>query len=241
MKLELATVHSQLSKQQQLTIGQETIDDINRCAEDPDYGPEFLQTYMEHLKVLADAPKNNHEQYLRAMKFFSLVEAENTLTDAYIKVFPERHAKRQAGNPGRDAKELLRGEASRYNSSKMVTEIRRVAAHPVHLVHRHLLNQAILETANLMTTARSEMVRQKAAATLINELKPAEDATLNIKVDDGSGSVIEELREATKELAAQQHKSVMAGVPVKQIAAARIFTSDDEIIDVPSEEVPDDG
>lgn len=231
-ELTLATVHSQLSKQQRNLVDEGTVEEINKLAADPDYGEEFLQSYLDHLQVLADSPKNTHEQYLRAVKFFSLVEAGNKLVDAYVKVFPDRFEARRRNNPNA-GKEVIRGEASRYNSSKMVNEIRRVATIPVQLIHRHLLHESILETAKLMKTAKSEMVRQKAADTLIRELKPSEDANINIKVDDNTGSVIEELRKATQELAAKQQEAVLAGIPMKQIAAARIFDNDEEdVIDV---------
>lgn len=237
--LTLATVQSQLTKNQKLLVSQETVDEINKLANDPEYGEEFLQSYLDHLNVLADAPKNTHRQYVNAVKFFSLVEAGNTLTDAYIKVFPDRHADRQQSH-GEDAPHKIRKEASRYNASRMVNDIRKVATIPVQLIHRHLLHEAILENAKLMTTANSEMVRQKAADTLIRELKPSEDTNLNIKVDDNSGSVIQELQKATQELAAQQREAVMAGLPMKKIAAARILESDDDIIDVDAEEIEDD-
>ena len=142
---------------------------------------------------------------------------------------------------GEEGKEIIRGDASRYNGSKMLQEIRRVATQPVQLIHRHLLHKAILANADLMMTARSEMVRQKAADTLIRELKPAEDATIKIDVNDGATSAIEELRKAGQELAAAQREAALAGVPMKQIAAARIFSNDDEdVIDVEPEPATDD-
>ena len=237
-ELSLELVHSQITTKQKLMVSQETVDEINKLANDPDYGMEFLESYKDHLNVFTESPRNNHTQYLNAIKFFSLVEADNSLTDAYVKVFPERFERRQKGNPDSDAvKQLLRGEASRYNSSKLVNEIRKVATIPVQLIHRHLLHDAIMTNAHLMHTAKSEMVRQKAADTLIRELKPPEDQVLKVEVEDGTKSVIAELHKATKELAAEQHKSVMAGVPLKQISAARIFSSDDDIIDVEAEEV----
>jgi len=238
-ELTLATVQSQLTKSQKLTVDEGTIEEINKLANDPDYGPEFMQSYLEHLNVLAEAPKNNHTHYLNAMKFFSLVEAGNSLNDAYVKVFPERFKKREEGNRGKtpdEVKHLLRGEASRYNASKILAEIRRVATIPVHLIYRHLLHTAIETSADLMLTAKSEMVRQKAADTIIRELKPQEDAVLAIKVDDGSISVIESLRNATQELAAKQHEAILAGVPIKQIAAAKIMIDQEDIIEGAFEE-----
>lgn len=234
-ELTLSSVQSQLTGPQKLMVDEGVIDEINKLVHDPDYGPEFLESYLDCLNVLAEAPRNNHTQYLNAMKFFSLVEAGNSLTDAYVKTFPDRFNNRQAGNPGKspdEVRQLLRGEASRYNASKLMAEIRRVATIPIQLVHRHLLNDAILVQADLMMNARSEMVRSKAADTLIRELKPAEDQVLNVKVEDGSVSVIAELQKAAQALAASQHEAVMAGVPLKQISQSKVYTPEEEIEDV---------
>jgi hypothetical protein len=75
------------------------------------------------------------------------------------------------------------------------------------------------------------MVRQKAAADLMRELKPSDDAVLEVKVDDGSKSIIQELVSATEKLAAEQHQATQAGLPLKQIARAKIFTEEEEVVD----------
>jgi hypothetical protein len=72
------------------------------------------------------------------------------------------------------------------------------------------------------------MVRQKAGATLIAELKPTEDQTININVDDGSKSAIQELREATEKLASAERRSVDAGVPMRDIANSVIIEGEIE-------------
>ncbi|NOQ48132.1 MAG: hypothetical protein GQ576_03180 [Methanococcoides sp.] len=237
-ELSLDVVQSQLKPQQRLTVSQDTLDEINKLAENPEYGPEFLDCYLDHLNIFKDNPKRSHTQYLSAIKFFSLVEAENTLTDAYIKTFPGRYEDRCKNKPYEDRdKSIMRGEASRYNNSMLVNEIRKVAAIPVQLIHRHVLHEAILEQADLMRNAKSEMVRQKAGACLITELKPMEDQVLNVKVEDNTGSVIEDLRKAAEKLAAAEYQSVMAGVPLKVIADADIITDTTEVLEEDEEEV----
>jgi hypothetical protein len=231
-ELSLEVVQSQLPNAKKLMVDQGVLDDLNKLSNDIDYGPEFLESYLSHLKVLADAPRANHTQYLNAMKFFSLVEAGNTLTDAYIKVFPERYEQAKRSYPDPEAgKEIIRGNASRYNSTKLLSDIRRVATIPVQLVFRHTLIDAIQVNAELMHNAKSEMVRQKAAADLMRELKPSDDAVLEVKVDDGSKSIIQELVSATEKLAAEQHQATQAGLPLKQIARAKIFTEEEEVVD----------
>jgi hypothetical protein len=225
---ELTTelVHSQLSNKQKLLVNDTTMKEIQKLSEDPEYGPEFLDTYLDHLQVLKENPNRTPDQYLSAIKFYSLVMADHSLTDAYVKTFPDRFTERTKGYVPSDeyptAKSVLRSEASRYNKSMMVNKIRDVAGIPVQLIYRHTLHEAILVQAELMRTAKSEMVRQKASATLIQELKPQEDQVIQVEVEDNSTSVIEELVKATKALAAEQHRSVMAGVPLKEISAARL-------------------
>lgn len=223
-ELTLDLVASQLLPQHRLTVDENTIGEINKLAHDPAYGEEFLDTYLTHVNVLKENVKANHPQYVNAVKFFTLVESGNTLVDAYIKVFPDRYRDRNRNLPQDErGKEVMNSEASRFNKSVLVNEIRRVACIPIQLIHRNLLNEAILETAHLMKTARSEMVRQRACATLIAELKPAEETQINIKVDDNTTSVIDELRKATEALAASENQAVMAGRPLSEIANAKII------------------
>ena len=232
-ELTLETVKSQLTPNNRLLVDENTINEINRLANDPDYGEEFLESYLTHLNVLKQHVKANHPQYVNAVKFFTLVEAGNNLVDSYIKVFPDRYEARNRNLPEQQkGKENITSEASRFNRSVLVNEIRRVACIPVQLIHRHLLHEAILETAHIMKHAKSDMVRQKAAATLIAELKPLEDTQINITVDDNTTSIIDELRNATEALVAQEEQAVMAGRPLRDIAKSRI-------IDITPEEVED--
>ena len=221
-ELTLVGVQKQIGKLGEHLVNQEALEQVVKLAEDPDYGEEFVELYHDSLNILRNATNPNHQQYLNAIKFYSLVLAENKLTDAYVKVFPERLAAREAKNPGKGY-EAMHSEASRFNKSKLVNEIRSVASISVKLIYRHVLHEAILSQAELMRTARSEMVRQKAGATLIAELRPEEDHQINIKVEDGSASAIDELRKAAEKLAIAEHTSVKAGVPLRDIANAKII------------------
>lgn len=225
-ELTVDLIRSQLVPQQRLLVNEETLTEVVKLAEDPDYGEEFLDSYLTHLDVWKKQYRADHPRYLSALKFFSLVEGGCNLVDAYIKVFPERYnARRESKGSEEEAKMACINEASRYNRSVMVNEIRSVAAIPVQLIHRNLLHEAILEQADLMRNARSEMVRQKAAACIIQELKPAEEQQINIKVDDNSSSIIDELHQATERLAAAEHQAVIAGSrTMKDIAHADIVT-----------------
>lgn len=231
-ELTLEVVQSQMKPAQRATISEETVREIQLLASNPDYGEEFLDCYIDHLNIFKENPNRSHEQYLNAVKFFSLVEAGNSLTDAYIKLFPHRYTDRQANYPPekRD-KSIMRGEASRFNSSVLVTEIKRVASVPVQLIHRHTLHAAIAVQVDLMVNAKSDMVKQKASATLIEKLMPLEDQVLNVKVEDNTSSVIDELRKATEQLAAAEYQSCNAGIPLKDLAERTIIEGEAEEVE----------
>jgi len=226
-KLDINVLQSQLLPNQRHMITEGTVRELKKFAKDPDYGEEFLETYKDHLNILSSNPKYTSTGYLSAVKFFTLLEAGNNITDSYIKVFPERLKRRTDRGQNKGD---IRGEASRYNATALVNEIRKVASIPIHLIHRHILHEAILTTADLMTTAKSEMVRQKAAATLILELKPTEDNVLKVEVADGAKSAIAALHDAAEKLVSREHQSIEAGVPIKQIIEAKIIQPPEETV-----------
>lgn len=246
MKNELTVdfVQSQLPSRQRSWVDEQVVTEIQKLSENPEYGPEFLDTYVDCLNIVQKNNRYTHQRYVQAIKFFSLVEAGNSLTDAYIKVFPDRYADRTKNLPSdaspEERKSIMRGEASRYNASQLLADIRTATLIPVQLIHRHLLHEAILETATLMRGARSEMVRQKAAATLITELKPQEDQTIKVEVNDGSTSIIQELQKATQALAAAEYEAAHAGVPMREIAERKIIHEDDEAIEGDYTEIPEE-
>lgn len=218
-KLQMEVLQAQLSPKQKHYITEDTVHELTQLAENPDYGPEFLDMYRDHLNILGDNPKFTTTAYMSAVKFFSLTESGVNITDSYIIVFPERMKARADRGQEKDA---IRGEASRYNATALVNEIRKVATIPVKLVHRHLFHEALNEQAHLMRNAKSEMVRQKAGEVLIRELKQDEEAALTVKVEDNTGSVIEQLAKAAKDLALHQQDSVVTGTTLKDISKSRI-------------------
>ena len=224
-RLDLKVLQSQLSAKQKHMITSDTVAELTKLANNPDYGEEFLDVYRDHLNILSSNSKYTTNGYMSAVKFFSLTEAGNNITDSYIIVFPERlKARTDRGQSKAD----IRGEASRYNSTALVNEIRKVASIPVQLIHRHLLHEAILEQADLMRNARSEMVRQKAGEVIIKELKPTEDNVLSIKVEDGAKSAIASLQEATEKLIIKEQQSIQAGVSISSIIEAKIVHAEED-------------
>lgn len=231
MPLDFDTVKTLVPKKKKHLVTPEVVEEINALADDPDYGEEFLELYAGSASVLENNPRATMKQYKNALKFYSLVENGLPLVRAYMQVFPERVLVKEQQHPESDPAELLAYEASRYNRSQLVNDIRKLACISIKLVHRNLLHEAVLKQAELMRNARSEMVRQKASETLIRELKPEEESTLNVNVNDGRTDAIQELRNATIKLAQTQHELLKSGMPLKEIAESKIIEASAEIVD----------
>ena len=225
-ELTLDVVQTQLSSKTRKYVTQETIDTVKRIAEDPDYGEEFLETYLNNLNTFKNNVRGSHIQYINAVKFYTLVESGDNLTDAYIKVFPERYNDRCKGLPESErTKNLVTSEASRFNKSVMVNEIRQLNAIPSYLIHRNLFLEALTVQADLMRGAKSEFVRQKASQVLIEKLDQPDRSDLVITVDDKATSVIDELRRVTEQLAATERSSIIEGrATVKDISERKLVT-----------------
>ena len=220
MALTLELLQDSLGKKKGNLINQDTVDELNKLAEDSDYGEEFVDAYKQYFNVLDKNGSWSTPKYMNAMKFFILIESEHSIVDAYVKVFPERLAARHARG---ETKKDIGGEASRYNASALVNEIRKVATIGIKLTHRFMLTDALDVTHKLMNDRNvSPAVRQKAAETLIRELKPDDKTEISIEIKNDV-SAIDELRKATEALVLEQRRSIEAGIAVKYIAESKII------------------
>jgi hypothetical protein len=220
MSLSLEVLQDSLGKKKGNLINQDTVDELNRLVEDADYGEEFVDAYKQYFNVLDKNSSWSTPKYMNAMKFFILIESDHSIVDAYVKVFPERLEARHARG---ESKKDIGGEASRYNASALVNEIRKVAAIGIKLTHRFMLTDALDVTHKLMNDRNvSPAVRQKAAETLIRELKPDDKTEISIEIKNDV-SAIDELRKATEALVLEQRRSIEAGIAVKFIAESKII------------------
>jgi len=231
-KLDLEVLQSQLSNRNKNMINEGTVEELKKLLDDPDYGEEFVDCYRDHFNILDSNAKYTSAAYMSAVKFFTLLESDRSIVDAYCLVFPERLKRRLDRG---QTKSDITGEASRYNKTDIVNELRKVAGIPVNLLYRHVLHEAILSQADIMRNAKSDMAKQKAGECLIRELKPADDKVLNIKVDDGSKSAIQALQEATEALVIKERRSIESGTPITDILEAKIIKDEDAEVEFPDE------
>ena len=163
--------------------------------------------------------------YINAVKFVSLKLMGDKASTAYSKVFPDRY--QNLISKGTSASQIA-CYADNYGNNALVIKIIEQTLVPTHILNAGTYQEAINVQAELMRTAKSEMVRQKAAESLITNL--AAPAAAKIEIDIGySNDVVADLRATTKALAQQQLKMILNGqASAKEIAHSEILAKKTE-------------
>ena len=224
-QLDVETLKGIVPKKYARFVADDLVNELNSLIADVEYGEQFKEEFLTHANILEHNSNWSLEKYKNAIKFFSLVQQEMSLVDAYCAVFPDRLKARYSRG---ESKLNMGGEASRYNASELVNKIRQQALVPLHLVNQGLLQQAINKQAHLMMHAKSEMVQQKASETLIRELRPPETSKIELDIGVKQSDTIADLRRAAESLAMAQLDNIKAGVAVKTIAESRIIDAEIE-------------
>jgi hypothetical protein len=192
----------------------------------------FRDNTLTYASVLTTG-KYSLAAYVNAVKYVSLRLMGDKASTAYSKVFPDRY--QNLIDKGTSASQIA-SFADNYGKTGLITKIMEQTMVPTHILNAGIYQEAINVQADLMTSAKSEMVRQKAAESLMTNL--AQPVTAKLEVDVSyNNDVVEDLRATTRALAQQQLKMIMNGqASAGEIARSEILakrTSDQsEPIDV---------
>ena len=166
----------------------------------------FRDNALTYSSVLS-AGRYSLAAYINAVKYVSLRLIGDKASTAYSKVFPDRYQNLINKNA---SSSYIASFADNYGKTALITRIMEQTMVPTHILNAGVYQEAINTQAELMRTAKSELVRQKAAESLITNL--AAPAAAKIEIDIGySSDVIDELRATTKALAQQQLKMILNG------------------------------
>lgn len=203
--------------------------DVINAEPDSELRRVFRDNALCYASVLA---KGAHglASYIHAVKFVSLKLLGDKNSTAYSKVFPDRYHKLAASGK---SPSYIASFADNYNKNVLVTKIMEQTLVPTYVLNQNIYQDAINVQANLMATARSETVRQKAAESLMNNLLPPAAAKVELDITS-SDNTVAELNETVQMLAAQQLKMIMNG----QATAAQIAASD-VTVKKPEEDIVD--
>jgi len=166
--------------------------------------------------------------YVNAVKFVSLKLMGDKASTAYSKVFPDRY--QNLVDKGSTAS-YIASFADNYSKNSLITKIMEQTMVPTHILNAGIYQEAINTQASLMRDAKSEMVRQKAAESLMTSLKAPDTARVEIDINY-SNDVVEDLRATTRALAKQQMHMIMGGqASAKDIAHSEILAKKVEVED----------
>mgnify|MGYP003968437459 FL=1 len=201
-------------------ITPELVDVIN-SEPDSDLRRVYKENILGYANVLGEG-RFSLAGYVQAVKFVSLKLLGDNSSLAYSKVFPDRY--QGLVNKGTATKDIA-SFANNYSKNTMCTKILEQSLVPTHILNMDLHQEAINVQAELMRSARSETVRQKAAESLIINLKAPE--TAKIELDIGvSNNTIDDLRATTRALAKQQMDMIKSGISsAKDVAHSELLVN----------------
>jgi len=179
----------------------------------------FRDNALTYSSVLSTG-KYSLAAYVNAVKFISLRLMGDKASTAYSKVFPDRF--QNLIDKGASAS-YIASFADNYSKTGLITKIMERTMVPTHILNAGVYQETINVQAELMHTAKSELVRQKAAESLISNL--AAPAAAKVEIDIGySHDIVEDLRATTKALAQQQLKMILNGQSsAKEVAHSEII------------------
>ena len=179
----------------------------------------FRDNVLSYASVLTTG-KYSLAAYVNAIKFVSLKLMGDKTSTAYSKVFPDRYQNLidKSATPS-----YIASFADNYSKTGLITKIMEQTMVPTHILNAGVYQEAINVQAELMHTAKSEMVRQKAAESLITNLAAPALAKVELEVTYNN-DVVEDLRATTKALAQQQLRMIMNGqASAKEVAHSEIL------------------
>ena len=203
---------------------------------------EIREEFREHVLSWIDVMQHGKwkiKDYVNACKYVTHKLLGSTHQSAWVKTFPDRF-QRMVDNGMPDKR--IASAVNLYNRGDLVIRITERTLPPLHILNSDILQEAITVQATLMRSAKSETVRQKASATLIENLKPPESVKVDLNVGI-SNSTIDDLRNVTRALAVEQKKMIESGgMSARQIAEMDVVKmhKDEDIIEAEYKEMEPD-
>lgn len=201
-------------------VNQDLIDQVNATLSEPELYEQYRDNLLSYTGVLQNG-KFRIDAYVNAVKYVSYKLMGKSNQDAYALTFPDR-MKRMAAQ-GTSSKDIA-SYVSIYNKSKLVNLIMEQSLIPSWILNQDMYQRALNTQAELMTTARSEKVRSDAANSLLTHLKRPESQKVELEIGQKEDSTIQQLRETTLDLIAQQRRMIESGQSnADEVAQSQVF------------------
>ena len=191
---------------------------------DSEYVDAFRTNFTSFSSVLNDG-KWKITDYLNAVKYVSFKLMGFTNRDSYKMTFPDRYLKfmNKYRLLGFDDAFIWDNKISphvvAYNKRILVNKIMEQTVIPPHVLNMSMYQDALNTQAELMKSARSEMVRATAANSILTQLRPPDTAKLEIDISIKESDAIKDLKRITQELSLAQQKAIESGATSSHVIA----------------------
>lgn len=218
-KLDIEQFRKVLPKNLKMSLRQEMIDNINNVICNEDIQHNYRDNLLGYTNVLKDG-RFQLQDYINAVKYVSYKMMGSSNIVAYAKTFPDRYKRLvDIGTPQKD----IASHITSYSKNKLVNLVLEQTLIPSYILNNDLYQKALNTQAELMMYAKSEKVRCDAANSLLTQLKMPETRKVDLNIGLKEDSTIEELRQSTLALVAQQRLMIENNLlSAKEIANSKL-------------------
>jgi len=203
------------------------VKDINELIVHGDYGDEFAEMFVTSITVLSGRATYTIDQYIDACKFLCLLAMEISVTDSYIRVFPDRWFNKKKLHP-ECTEHDMRGEAARFGHNTLVNMIREQKQLKFHLVNQDVAQRMVAQLEWLAFNARSDVAKVSAATAVLKETRPPETQKVELEVGLGEKTIEiqQQQTDVLKKIALNQQELYKQGYTLDQIQSIQMKEND---------------
>ena len=237
-----------LPKGSRKVITQEFVDTVNHLTDEDGvlFAKNYRENFMSFSKALSSG-KYKTEDYMYAVKYVSYKLMEFSNIDSYSLTFPDRYTRLVDEWTPELTLDIIRDTkispyVAAYNKNALVNAIMEQTMIPTSVLNAPLYQQAINVQADLMLTARSEMVRSTAATAIMTHCQPSEatEIKLSVEYDDETRGTQKKLVDHIGAIALNQQKMLASGMSIGEIQRLNLIKPEDQdVIDVEEDEDDD--
>lgn len=224
-----------LPRQLRKKVPSNLLDTINNISNDPYFNKTYKENFISYLKVLEEGTFNIFD-YLKAVKYVSYKLMGYTNKDSWIRTFPDRYAKLIA--KGASDKEIAANYTA-YNKGKLVNLIVEQTLIPLYIINQPNEQKAINVLVDLMVNAKSDLVKMKAADSLLTHIKKPETKQVELNIGIKQSSEIDDMMDSLNKIAAQQKELIQNGMNTKDVVQIPLLQDTSNIVDAEIEEIND--
>lgn len=229
-----------LPPRQKKLVTQGVVDTLNQLSSDE--GEEFAEHYKQNFVSMSTIMNNANysmKDYVSAVKFASYKLLEHTDIDSYRYTFPDRYARLMLKwqQEGMD-EDSIRGQkispfVTAYKKTELAVKVMERSLVPSRILNAPMFQDALNIQMSLAYTARSEMVRQAAAESVMKYTVSPEATKIEMEIGIKGQDEVMALRDEMRRLATAQQGGIESGsVTSEGIAHSKLLH---EVIDVEAE------